>query len=179
MKKRAIRRLLVSAVIAMALLAIITLTLRHPGSPSSYQFLQGRRPILHERFSSFAVTIYSFPGTLDQVLPEASKELACLGFTETSHAGNPIDSHMFDKKDRTGRAAVRLLSAKLLDETTPTQYAYEHAPDWVSVEIMRSRISWRYRLSRVSRGLIPPPRNPAINHTYYRSVTGDAAPQSH
>ena len=178
MKKRATIRLLASAVIAIALLVIIALALLFPSSPSTFKFLRGGKPVLHERFSGFTVTIYCFPGSFEEILPKASAELNTRGFTEISHAGNPLDSHMFDKKDRSGRATVRLLSAKLLDETTATQYAYKHAPDWVSVEIMKSRINWCYRLSRLSGGLIPLPPHPAINHSYSRSIPGNATRQS-
>ncbi len=167
MKKRTKRRLLTAAIITAASAAIVILALRRPAA--SFQFLQGRKPARHDRFNRFTITIYSFGADLEEVCSQASEELTSLGFKNLGFkppvVPGPVGEYRFEKLGGSSRMRIAISGTRLLDETTYANYVYEDAADWVSVEITGGRERWHQYLSRVSKGLIPPPRrDPSIHH---------------
>lgn len=166
MIKRSRRSLLTAAIITAASVAVVILALRRPAPPTSLQFLQARKPLQYDRFNRFTITIYSFEADVDEVCSQASAELASLGFKKTPNIPGPVGEYRFEKRGGKSRLLIAILGARLLDETTSADYVYEDAPDWVSVEITGGRERWHHYLSRVSKGLIPPPRrDPPIRRT--------------
>lgn len=157
----------VTIIILISVVGLILAVRRLESSPP-FQFLHDRKPILRERFSSFTVSIYSFPAPLEEVHSEASTELASLAFLDTSIAENRTYDYVFENQNRNNPATITILSGRLSKRTTNANYIYEHAPGWVSVEITQGgRTNWRRLLNRVSGGLFPLPVDPPIKHTRY------------
>ena len=134
-KRNIIKWLFAVTATTLILLVALILAVRLLDPGPSFQFLHDRKPVLRDNFSSFTVSIYSFPAELEEVCSEASAELPSLAFLDTSNAENRTHDVRFEKQDRNNTATITILSGKLSKETTAANYFYEHAPGWVSVEI--------------------------------------------
>ena len=160
----------VTTIILISVVVLILAVWRLESGPS-FQFLHDRKPVLRDNFSSFTVSIYSFPAELEEVCSEASAELSSLAFLDTSNAENRTHDVRFEKQDRNNTATITILSGKLSKETTAANYFYEHAPGWVSVEITQGgRTHWLRLLNRVFGGLFPLPVDPPIKRMRYERI---------
>ena len=130
-----------------------------------FHFLPDVEPLVQEQFGSFSITLYSFPGDLNDFNVKATEELTAQGFIKIQNPSH-VSEFSFVKFIRERPLTITITATKLSDKTTATQYFHVDTPGWVSVEVMQARRSdWRHFLSRVTKGMIPMPFDPPISRT--------------
>jgi len=131
-----------------------------------FKFVQGKRPVVHERLNHSTLSVFSFPAAFKDIRSNASLELASLGFSDTTTSSGKTRG-TFMKNDRNSLTQITILNRKFSDKSTDRHFVYEPVPGWVSVEIRKfSETKFQKLLNRLfPRKPLPP--DPFIQQTIH------------
>ncbi len=149
----------------MLVVLVITILLCFPSAPP-FRFIQGKRPVVHERLNHSTVSVYSFPAAFEDTSSNAALELASLGFSDTTTSSGKT-KRTYRNNDRDSLIEITMLNRRFSKKSTDRHFIYEPVPGWVSVEIRKfSETKFQKLLNRLfPRKSLPP--DPQIKRTVH------------
>jgi len=145
-------------------LTIAILSLVYLSGP--FKFVQGKRPVVHERLNHSTLSVFSFQAAFEDICSNASLELASLGFSDTTTSSGKT-RRTFMRNDRNSLTQITILNRRFSNKSTDRHFIYEPVPGWVSVEIRKFSETKFQKLQNCLFPRNPLPPDPFIQQTVH------------